>query len=520
MEIQTQTPIFECRNISKTFPGVVALDHMSMKVMPGEIHGLVGENGAGKSTLIKIMSGVYTCDEPPKGTEPEEHGLFMNGQKVHIRDVHSAHANKIQTIHQELNIVPDLTVFENIYINNYEGKKTGPLLNMKKMRREAEGMLSMYGADFHAGDNAGTLTADRKKLIEVIRAVMLDANLLILDEPTSMLTAAEAARLFETMRTVAAKGIGVIFISHNLNEIVEMCQAITVMRDGKLVDNIDNSSHDTSIDDVIIPLMVGYKVERAPEHVSSRTDEILLETENLCFKSHLKNVNLTLHKGEVIGITGLVGAGGRQLARTLFGFSDNLKDGGEILIKGKPAEIKSPVDAYALNMAYLTEDRKNEGLFLDFDITTNVVMSALKKFYNKAGMVLNKKREETALKYVDMLHIKTPGIHTVTNSLSGGNQQKEVVAKMLETEPEILILAEPTVGIDVAAKKEIRDIIKDLVRMGKGVILITNEYVELKELCDRLYIMFNGEIIKELSQDEMTEELVMRYALGGTTDGE
>lgn len=511
--VDNQEPILECRKICKTFPGVKALHEVDFQLMPGEIHGLVGENGAGKSTLIKIFSGVYSYDDIAKTAGDNETGLFFQGEKIILKTPGQAIKHKIMTIHQEINVIPDLMVYDNIFLNN-EDVKSG-LLNRSEMKKKADEMLEKFGADFSTTDMVKNLSTDKQKLVEVLKAISQDAKVIIMDEPTSVLTDTEARHLFEVMRNIAHQGIAIIFISHNLKEILELCNRITILKDGKLVGTMDKNELNVV---KIISFMVGKKIEEVGQgqpFKSFKTNEELFRIEKYNFRSRLIDVSFKLNKGEVIGITGLVGSGGSDLAKTVFGMEGHKKDSGELYLEGKKVMINNTGDAIKNKIAFLTEDRKGEGLFLKFKIYENITLPSLNKFMDKAGFLDEAKRKDVSEKYVESLRIKAPDSNMVTEMLSGGNQQKVVIAKWLETNPNILIMAEPTVGIDVAAKSEIRNSIKSLAKKGKGIILITNEFIELQELCDRVLIMFKGEIIKELTREEINEDAILKYALGG-----
>jgi ribose transport system ATP-binding protein len=508
-----QQPILVGKHISKTFPGVRALDDVNFELFPGEIHGLVGENGAGKSTLIKIFSGVYSYDEPARGQPGDESGLFLQGKKVVFRNPGRAIKHKIMTIHQELNVIPDLTVYDNIFLNNELVKNI--FLRRKEMKIKADEILNTFGVDFASTDIVKGLSADKQKLVEVLKAILQDTKILIMDEPTSTLTDAEAKHLFQVMQNVAHQGIAIIFISHNLGEIVDLCDNITVLKDGKMVRTLKNNN--VKIDD-IISLMVGVDLKETiynQQFTSHKTDKELLRVENFNYKNKVRNVSFCLNKGEIVGITSLVGAGGTDLAKTIFGVEGYKKSSGTIFIEKKKVDIKNTGDAINHRIAFLTEDRKREGLFLQFKLFENVTIPSLHKFMTNIGILNEKERRKVTDNYIDSLHIKASNSGVITESLSGGNQQKAVIAKWLETDPNILILAEPTVGIDVAAKAEIRRSITNLAAQGKGIILITSEFVELKELCDRVFVMFNGEIIVELCGEEIQEDAILKYSLGG-----
>lgn len=503
--------ILSCRNICKAFPGVKALDNVDFDILPGEIHGLVGENGAGKSTLMKIFSGIYTFDEK-KGVSCETEGMFFEGKRVNFRSPADALKNKIMTIHQEINVIPDLTVYENIYLNE-EIFQNG-LLNRKKMIQDTAELINSFGVEINPTDIVGSLPADRQKLVEVLKAISKDAKVLIMDEPTSVLADAEALHLFETVKKIAEKGIGIVFISHNLNEIVKICSRVTVLRDGKKVCELQKD--ELSVD-LIVSHMIGKKISQfnAGQELPACGEEVMLKVENLSYKNLLKNVSFELHRGEILGITGLVGSGGTELAKVLFGAQGYKKRSGELYKSGKKIDVNNTVDAIQNGISLLTDDRKSEGLFLSFKLSENITIASLSKYLTKLGILKRKEQRITAAQYIEKLNIKTPGVDAVVESLSGGNQQKVVIAKWLETNPDIFIMDEPTIGIDIAAKAEVRHIIQDLITKNKSVILITNEYAEIETLCHRVIIMFRGNMVGEFSHGEINESKVMKFALGG-----
>ncbi|MBA7686437.1 Ribose import ATP-binding protein RbsA [subsurface metagenome] len=506
-------PILECKKINKAFSGVQALKDVDFQLFPGEIHGLVGENGAGKSTLIKIFSGVYLGDGAFKAINEQNSGLFLEGKKVILKSPADAIKHKIMTIHQEINTIPDLMVYENIFLNNEKVKNL--LLNRKDMKNQADEMLEKFGVDFSSTDIISRLSTDKRKLVEVLRAISQDAKIIIMDEPTSVLTDVETDYLFKVMQNISTQGVAIIFISHNLREVIELCGRITVLRDGREIETLKNENININ---QIVSLMIGKKLVNEgyyKNYALHKGNGEIMRVENYNLNKEIVDVSFTLNKGEIIGITGLVGSGGSVLAKTIFGLEGYKKDSGNLYIEGKKVKIKNTRDAIKNGIAFLTEDKKREGLFLKFKIYENITMPCLNKYKSKIGLLSDAKRRIIAKKHIDMMKIKAKSGNLITDSLSGGNQQKVVFSKWLETDPLIFIMAEPTRGIDVALKLEIRKMIHALAEQGKGIVLITNEFIELKELSSRVLIMFKGEIITELEGEEIQEDIIMKYALSG-----
>ncbi len=505
-----QTSIFECKNINKTFPGVKALSNVNFDINAGEIHGLIGENGAGKSTLMKIISGVYNYDDIKH--KKEDTGMFLDSKRVEFKNPADAIKQRIIIIHQELNVIPDMTVYENIFINSQITQNS--LLDKKSMIMKTQKLIDDFNADIKATDKLRDLSVDKQKLVEVLKAISLNARILIMDEPTSMLTTEEAERLFDVVRNITKKNkIGVVLISHNLSEIIDMCNRVTVLRDGRCVGTYP--VEDLNIDKMVT-LMLGREFKMIiNKRASSIKDEILLKVENLSYKNRLKNISFELKRGEVLGITGLVGSGGSILSKVLFGCEGYKKTKGKVEINGKEVNISCPNEAINNGLALLTEDRKQEGLLLKFKIFENITLPSLEKFTTKLRMLNRKRRIEASNKYFPLLSIKANNPDVVVETLSGGNQQKVVIAKWLETNPDVIIFCDPTIGIDVGAKDEVRKLIGDMAKEGKGIILITGEAAELQTLCDQVFVMFKGKMIKKLFGKDICEEYILEYSLGG-----
>jgi ribose transport system ATP-binding protein len=505
-----EAPILECKKICKTFPGVVALKDVDFKLYKGQIHGLIGANGAGKSTLMKIISGVYSYDVV-KSDVQNDTGMFFEEKKVFLKSPNDALKLKIMTIHQEINVVPYLMVYENIYLN-HEMTQTG-MLSRKEMISNIKTLLERFEVEMEPTDLVKNLSVDKQKIVEILRAISRDAKVIIMDEPTSFLTDSETRHLMKIIRNIAEKDIGIVFISHNLNEVMEICDWTTVLRDGKIVGSCSKEEVDL---DKLIYMIIGKKLEEVQnKKKSSVKDEVLFKVNNLNFKKIVNNVSFHLRKGEILGITGIIGSGGTELAKTLFGAEGYKKDKGEIFLEGKKLKIKSPQDAIKHRIALLTEDRKSEGLFLKFKVYENITLPSLGKYLNKFGIIRKKEQLKDSEEHIKNLSIKTPGPETVAESLSGGNQQKVVISKWLEIDPKVFIMDEPTVGIDIHAKYEIRKIIQELAECGTGIILITNEFEEIENLCDRVLVMFKGKIVGEIQSEEMDNTEFTKLALGG-----
>lgn len=496
--------ILECRNISKKFPGVLALDGISFDCKYGEIHGLIGENGAGKSTLMKIIAGAYKKDNGI---------VLLDGEEVNFKNTKEAIKSKIITVFQESNIIESLKVFENIFLN-HELKISGtPLINEKKMIKLSDDLINRYGLDFKSTDKVKNLTVDEKKMIEIFRGVTQGAKLLILDEPTSSLTDLETEKILNFLKELVKSNMGIIFITHNIKEVVEICNRITVFREGKNIKTVD--SKETNHEE-IIKLMLGRNIEENVFYKSNTDkDKIIFEIKGLNVRKKLYDINLYLNNGEVLGVTGLVGSGGTDLAEAIFGIGNIKKESGKFYLRSKSIKINNPITAIKHGIGYLTPDRKGEGLFLKFPVYDNISIVALKKFMSKMGFINKIMQISVANKYINILNIKTPSASSLVESLSGGNQQKVVFAKWLEILPDIMIMNEPTVGIDVGAKMEIRKIINSITAQGKSIILISTEPDDLIGICDRILVIFKGKIVNELNGKTATKELIIQTATRG-----
>jgi ribose transport system ATP-binding protein len=491
-------PLVKMEGIDKSFPGVQALSQAQFELMPGEVHALVGENGAGKSTLMKILSGVYTKDAGR---------ILRSGKEVEISSPRGAQLMGISMIHQELNLMQHLTVAQNIFIGREPRRRLHFLLEERRTNAEAQKLLDLLNLDLDPRARVGDLTVAKQQMVEIAKALSFNSEVLIMDEPTAALTDTEIADLFRIIRQLKAKGVGVVHISHRLEELKQISDRITVMRDGRYVDTVPTSG--VTIDK-IISMMVGRTIyESAPEVPENPSREVVLEVKGLRRGRAIQDVSFKLYKGEILGFAGLVGAGRTEVARAIFG-ADPL-EAGEIEVGGKKVEIHSPKDAVRCGIAYLSEDRKRYGLSLGLDIETNLVLSALERFVGLLGWVKTKETRVNADKYVGALRIRTPGVKQLARNLSGGNQQKVVVGKWLTADTSVLIFDEPTRGIDVGAKSEIYKLLNDLVRQGKSVIMISSELPELLRMSHRIMVMCEGRVTGELSAGP-TQEQVMTYA--------
>ena len=492
--------VVELRNVVKRFPGVVALHNMHLAIKPGEIHGLIGENGAGKSTLIKVLTGVHKADEGE---------IYVNGTKMNFKNPNESAAAGIACVYQELNIEKLLSVTDNIFINKW--LKKGLLLDYDAMHKKAEEVMKSLGQDVDPRKAAGTLGMGVQQMIEIAKAVLIDAKMIIMDEPTSSLGEKEVEQLMHTCRELKSRGIGILFVSHKLEELFELCDRVTVIRDGEFIETRDIQDWNN---DSLIAAMVGRTLENQFPKEFGTKGECMLKVENLSIGGVLDNVSFEAYGGEILGMSGLVGAGRTETVRAIFG-ADPI-DGGRICIKGQEVHLKSPKQAIAAGIALLTEDRKGQGLVLAESIRTNLVLSSLKR--HSAGLFLDEKRiEETGQGHIQTLRIKTPSIDEIVGQLSGGNQQKVVIGKWLNSEADIYIFDEPTRGIDVGAKVEVYNVMNSLVKAGKCVIMISSEMPEILGMSDRVVVMRGGRVMAnvERGSEHFNSEDIMKAAWGG-----
>ncbi|OFI01506.1 ribose import ATP-binding protein RbsA [Clostridium acetireducens DSM 10703] len=492
-------PLLEMVNISKFFPGVKALQNVNLKAYGGEVMALLGENGAGKSTLMKVLSGVYKKDQGQ---------IFIEEKEVNISGIKEAESLGVAIIHQELSVIHNLRVYENIFLGNEKINKFFGKLNKSEMKIKSKEMLEKIGYDIDTDIVAGELNVGEMQMIEIVKAISKNSKIIIMDEPTAALTDVETKKLFQVIKRLKSEGIAIIYISHRLDEIFEICDKVTVLRDGKYIgeEKVKNVTKDE-----LISMMVGRKLEEQFPYIEQKLGESVLKVENLCWRDKVKNVFFEARAGEILGIAGLMGSGRTETAKVIFG--EYKKDSGNIFIEGEKVSINSPKDAIEKGIAYLSEDRKKEGLVLGMSVKENMTLCNLKK-YEKAVKRISKKDECIEVdEYINKLSIKTPNRNQLVKNLSGGNQQKVIIAKWVMISPKILIIDEPTRGIDVGAKKEIYEVLNQLKSMGKSIIIISSDMPEILGISDRIIVMHQGKITGEISRKEATQEKIMKYAV-------
>jgi len=500
MSETAQTPLLEMRGISKFYPGVIALNDVRFDLLPGEVHALCGENGAGKSTLMKILAGAETKDRGE---------VLIKGQPVEIRSPQDAMERGINIIYQEFNLVPHLSAAENIYLGREPGAAVPGFINFKKLYGDAQAVMDSLGVAVDVRSEVSRLSVAQQQMVEIAKATSRNSAIIAMDEPSATLTDHELKNLFELIKGLRNRGVGVIYISHRMEEIFSICDRVTVFRDGQYV--ATKRIQDTDRDDVI-RMMVGRELKEVIPKRPAPIGEPVLEVRNLTRKGVFENISFTVHRGEVVGIGGLVGAGRTEVARAIFG-ADPI-DSGEILVNGKLVHPRSPREAIELGIGLVPEDRKSLGLILNMAVRENTTLANL-DLLSVLGFVNRKKEREVSEKYVKELRVRTPSIEQEVKNLSGGNQQKVVLAKWLFTDSQLLIFDEPTRGIDVGAKIEIYELMNELVAKGAGMIMISSELPELLGMSDRILVMHEGRITGELSREEATQEKAMQLATGG-----
>nr|WP_296267696.1 sugar ABC transporter ATP-binding protein [uncultured Merdimonas sp.] len=486
--------ILEIKNVTKRYPGVIALNHVSFSVKEGEVHSLVGENGAGKSTLIKTITGAI---------EPDEGEIVYQGKSYKGLNPILSSEIGIEAIYQEFNLAPELTVEENIYMGTKVNK--GIFIDRKKLTSKTMEILNSLNADIKPGTRIKDLTVAYMQLVEISKALAKNVKLLIMDEPTAPLTENEVDVLFQLVRNLKEKGVSIIYISHRMDEIFELSDTITIMRDGEVIKTV--SANDITKNQLIYD-MVGRELTETYPQRSVKCGDTILEVKDLSGPSNEKT-SFCIHEGEIVGLAGLVGAGRTEIARLIIGADK--KTSGEIYIKGERADIHSPKDAIEKGIAYVSEDRKNQGVLLKLSIRWNITLPILKRLSH--FLFIDKKKEDACVeKYKNTLRIKTPSVNQLVGNLSGGNQQKVAVAKWLASESKVLILDEPTRGIDVGAKQEIYELINQLTQEGLGILMISSEMEEIMGMSDRMLVMAEGKVVGELSKQEFSQDKIMRYA--------
>jgi len=489
--------LLRMKGITKRFPGTLALNSVDFEVKEGEVHVLLGENGAGKSTLVKIIAGVYSKDEGE---------IYFDGKTVDFRNVRDAQDAGINIIHQELNLLPERTIAQNIFIGREPMKKGLGRIDYKKMLSDSEKLLKRLGLDMNPNTLVKNLSIAQQQMVEVAKALSNDIKLLIMDEPTSSLTKREIDKLFTIIENLKKSNISIIYISHRMDEIKRIGDRVTIMRDGQYIDTLDAKTMDM---DEAISKMVGRKITNLYSRRYNKPGKEVLRTEKLT-GLRFRNVSINVRQGEIVSLAGLVGAGRTEVAKALFGYDPI--EGGEYYLFGKKVKNPNPQKCVRLGMALLPEDRKNEGLFLKMPIRDNIIAASLNKLF-KNGIVQNNLTTVTAQKYKDELKIATPDIYKLVGELSGGNQQKVVVGKWLATDCNFFVFDEPTRGIDVGAKAEIYQLLDELAANGAGILMISSEMNEVINLSDRVYVMREGEVVKELDRSEVSQEAILAYAI-------
>ena len=491
--------VLEMHHIRKAFPGVVALDDVRFELRRGEVHILLGENGAGKSTLVKILSGAY---------QKTAGQIILDGQETDIRNPRHAQELGIAIIYQEFNLVPQLSAGENIFLGQEQIHASG-LINQREIIASAQSILDDLGAEIEARKPVSELGVAQQQMVEVAKALSLDARILIMDEPTSALTEQEITELFNTIRKLKQKGVSIIYISHRLEELFEIGDRVTILRDGKYIDTRNIADVTKS---ELISMMVNRELKSHFPKLGAATGEEVLRVSGLNRKGVLYDISFSIHQGEVLGIAGLLGSGRTELASSLFGVGKI--DSGEIYIRGKRQRIKSPRRAINLGIGLLTEDRKSQGLIMILSTKDNICLPSVERF-SRLGFVDTKEETQAATQYVRDLRIKTPSLHQQVMFLSGGNQQKVVISKWLCCQADILIFDEPTRGIDVGSKVEIYQLMNRLTAQGVAIIMISSELPEILGMSDRIMVMSQGRIAGEFSAGETTQEQILHCALGG-----
>ncbi|MBU5486543.1 sugar ABC transporter ATP-binding protein [Clostridium sp. MSJ-11] len=494
-----KTPYLEMKSISKHFSGVKALEDVEMKVYEGEVLALLGENGAGKSTLMKILCGVYKKDSG---------SIFINGEEVHINGIKDGEKLGISIIHQELSLLPNLKIYENIFLGNEKCKGVFNKLDKDYMKKESKNLLSTIGFTLDVDTLVKDINIGEMQMIEIIKAISKKSKLIIMDEPTTALTDVETERLFQVIRKLKAQEISIIYISHRLEEIFQICDRVNVLRDGKYIGEVQVKE---VTKDKLIAMMVGRKLEEQFPYKKVEKGEALLKVEGLSYKNKVRNVSFEVRTGEILGIAGLMGSGRTEVAKAIFG--EYKKNSGEIYVEGKKVNINSTKDAVENGIAYLSEDRKKEGLILNMSVGKNISLCNLKRYENSMKRINKKAEIKDVEDYIKKLSVKTPSLDQVIKKLSGGNQQKAIIAKWIMISPKILIIDEPTRGIDVGAKKEIYEVLNELKSMGKAIVMISSDMSEVLGISDRILVMSEGRLSGELHREEATQEKVMKYAI-------
>lgn len=486
-------------NIWKSFGTNSVLEGVDVDIKPGTVHALMGENGAGKSTLMNILTGLHKKD---KGK------IFVDGKEINYTNINESEDDGIYFIHQEINDYPEMTVLQNIFVANEITTKLG-FLDNQKMKEKAESVFKTLGIDISLDSKIKDLSVGQRQLIEIAKVLMKDAKFIVMDEPSASLMTEEIERLFKIIKDLKAKGVTVVYISHRMEEIFEICDYITVMRDGKSVDTkaVSESNYDE-----VVRKMVGREITDYYPEKTNEIKDIIFEAKNLESNGVFKNINFHVREGEILGFSGLMGSGRTEIMRAVFGL-DPL-DSGEIILKGEKLNIKGPKDSISKGIGFITEDRKDEGLILDESINDNIILPVISQFA-KNHIINDSEVHDLVDMLVNRLKIKSESRNDPASSLSGGNQQKVVLAKWITISPQVLILDEPTRGVDVGAKREIYTLINELAEKGVAIIVVSSDLPELLGISDRIMVVHEGKITGELSREEATQEKIMTYATGG-----
>jgi len=492
-----KTPILEMRHISKRFDMTQALDDVSLTLYPGEIHALVGENGAGKSTLIKTVTGIY---------RPDQGEILLDGKPVHIHNSQEAQAHGIAAIYQEPMVFPDLNVAENIFISH---RDRGPFMRWGKMYKDAEAILAKLDVKLDVRMPARGLTLAAQQAVEIAKAISLEVRILIMDEPTASLSAHEVTQLFKLVRALRSQGVAILFIGHRLEEVLEIADRVTVLRDGKFISSTPRSEVTS---EKVIRDMVGREIEDFFAKSATERGELLMSVRGLSKENAFSDINFDVYHGEVLGFAGLVGSRRTDVGLALFGVEP--ADSGEITFEGNHLKIRSPEQALQLGIAYVTEDRRQFGLTMPMAIVTNISLPMLRRYSTRLGLIKQNDENATAEEYCQRLSIHTPSVKVEVEKLSGGNQQKVMLSKWLNAQPKLFIMDEPTRGIDVGAKAEVHHIINDLAAQGLGVILISSDLPEVLAMSDRILVMREGKQMDIFDREEATQENIMTAAMG------
>jgi len=498
-EAQAAQPVLELRGINKSFPGVRALKDVDFALYPGEVHGLVGENGAGKSTLMNVLGGVFPCDSGK---------IFLNGTQTVIDSTSKAEQLGISFVHQELSLFPNLDIASNLYIQNMP--REGGFLDKRKLYADTERILAEIELSYRKPRTlVGDLRLGEQQLVEIGKALAQHTKILVLDEPTSSLTKTEIRVLIHLIQTLKKNGVAIVFISHRLDEIYEICDRITIMRDGARI--LTSPIREITRGE-IVRNMIGREVSEMYTHMNRVPGEELLRVEHLSRKNVLGNIRFSIHRGEIVGLYGLMGSGRTEIMKSVFGLYHT--DSCDIYVRGKKVEIKKPEDAIKEGIALVTEDRHHEGLVLNESVKFNYTLANLDAYRTSLGTFNQKKESQRVIDSIGKLNIKTPSAKRQVRYLSGGNQQKVVVAKWLETNPQIILLDEPTRGIDVGAKRELYKLMEGLLETGVGILMISSELPEVLSLCDHVLVLKEGSIVADIPNEELNSEHLLVAAMG------